>query len=125
MKDVIKKFNDISIDFLSQTSKIVGMKYLLKFTLVTKINSVYAIDIFIRRILPHKEQINMRDEQFFLEKTNDAEFNQYMNDITGIKTIYHTLDDKSKENIWEILLALVYLAEERHNQINKKAHAYN
>ncbi len=125
MNDVIKKFNDISIDFLSQTSKIVGMKYLLKFTLVTKINSVYAIDIFIRRILPHKEQINMRDEQFFLEKTNDAEFNQYMNDITGIKTIYHTLDDKSKENIWEILLALVYLAEERQKHINNKMKAYN
>ncbi len=125
MNEIIKKFNDISIDFLSQTSKIVGTKYLFKFKFVTKINSVYAIDIFIRRILPHKEQIHTRDEQFFLDKTNDNELNQYMNDISGIKTIYHTLDDKSKENIWEILLALVYLAEERHNQINKKAHAYN
>ncbi len=125
MNEIIKKFNDISIDFLSQTSKIVGMKYLLKFKFVTKINSVYAIDIFIRRILPHKDQIHIRDEQFFLEKTNDNEFNEYMNDITGIKTIYHTLDDKSKENIWEILLALVYLAEERHKYINNKSKAYN
>ncbi len=124
MNEIIKKFNDISIDFLSQTSKIVGTKYLFKFKLVTKINSVYAIDIFIRRILPHKEQIHTRDEQFFLEKTNDAEFNAYMNDITGIKTIYHTLDNNSKENIWEILLALVYLAEERHKHINKKVYAH-
>ncbi len=124
MNEIIKKFNDISIDFLSQTSKIVGTKYLFKFKLVTKINSVYAIDIFIRRILPHKEQIHTRDEMFFLEKTNDTEFNEYMNDITGIKTIYHTLDNKSKENIWEILLALVYLAEERYKQINKKVYAH-
>jgi hypothetical protein len=125
MNEIIKKFNDISIDFLAQTSKIVGMKYLLKFKFVTKINSVYAIDIFIRRILPHKDQIHTRDEQFFLEKADDNEFNEYMNDITGIKTIYHTLDDKSKENIWEILLALVYLAEERQKYINNKSKAYN
>ncbi len=124
MNEIIKKFNDISIDFLSQTSKLVGTKYLFKFKFVTKINSVYAIDIFIRRILPHKEQIHTRDEQFFLEKTNDTEFNSYMNDITGIKTIYHTLDNNSKENIWEILLALVYLAEERYKQINKKVYAH-
>ena len=125
MNEIIKKFNDISIDFLSQTSKIVWTKYLFKFKFVTKINSVYAIDIFIRRILPHKEQIHDRDDTFFLEKTNDKEFNEYMNDISGIKTIYHTLDDKSKENIWEILLALVYLAEERHKHINNKSKAYN
>ena len=125
MNEIIKKFNTISIDFLSQTSKLVGTKYVFKFKFVTKFNSAYAIDIFIRRILPHKERIQIRDEMFFLEKSNDEEFNQYMNDITGIKTIYHTLDDKSKENIWDILLALLYLAEERHKHMNKKNVANN
>ncbi len=124
MNEIIKKFNDISIDFLSQTSKLVGTKYVFKFKFVTKVNSAYAIDIFVRRVLPHKEQIHTRNEDFFLEKTNDSEFNEYMNDISGIKTIYHTLDDKSKENIWDILLALLYLAEERHKfMTNKKAYA--
>ena len=120
MNDIINKFNEISIDFLSQTSKLVGTKYLFKYKLVTRINSVYAIDIFIKRILPHKEQIHARDENFFLEKSNDSEFNEYMNDITGIKTIYFTLDVQSKQSIWEILTALVYLAEQRHNHINLK-----
>ena len=120
MNEIIKKFNEISIDFLTQTSKIVGTKYLFKFKLVTTVNSVYAIDVFIRRILPHKNQIHTRDEQFFLEKSNDDEFNEYINDITGIKSIYYTLDDESKKSIWEILSALLYLAEERHSQINNK-----
>ncbi len=122
MNEIIKKFNDISVDFLTQTSKLVGTKYVFKFKFVTKVNSAYAIDIFVRRILPHKDQIHSRNEDFFLDKTNDAEFNEYMNDITGIKSIYHTLDDNSKESIWDILLALVYLAEERHKYMsNKKA----
>ncbi len=120
MKEIIKKFNDISVDFLAQTSKLVGNKYLMKFKLVSSVNSTYAIDIFIRRILPHKNRIHTRDEEFFLEKSEDAEFNTYMNDITGIKQIYHTLDNESKENIWDILLALVFLAEERFNRMNQK-----
>lgn len=119
MNNIIKKFNEISIDFLSQTSKLVGSKYLFKYKIVTTLNSVYAIDIFIRRILPHKHQIYSKDEEFFLEKSNDNEYNEYLNDITGIKQIYHTLDNQSKENIWDILLALVCLAEERHRHINK------
>ena len=32
-----------------------------------------------------------------------------------------SIDDKSKENIWDILLALLYLAEERHKHINSSS----
>ena len=45
--------------------------------------------------------------------------------IIGIKKIYHTLDYESKNNIWEIVLALVYLAEERCILINNKSQLMN
>ena len=111
MNNIIKEFNDISIDFLTQTSSIVGLTYLYKFKLMTRVNSIFAIDLFIEKVLPFKHKIIERDESFFLNKNID----NYMDDVIGIKQIYHTLDKQSKENIWDIILALVYLAEERHS----------
>jgi hypothetical protein len=118
MNDIIKEFNKISIDFLNQTSALTGPSYLYKFKLLTKVNSIFAIDMFIQKVLPFKNKILDRDESFFM--TNDFESNSdYIGDIIGIKNIYHTLDQSSKENIWEIILALVYLAEERYIYQNK------
>ena len=113
MNNIIKEFNEISIDFLTQTSYLVGSSYLYKFKLMTRFNSIFAIDLFIQRVLPFKHKIIERDESFFLTKNIDND-NDYMDDVIGIKQIYHTLDKQSKENIWDIVLALVYLAEERY-----------
>jgi len=119
MNNIIKEFNDISLDFLSQTSALVGYSYYYKFKLMTKVNCLFAIDLFIQKVLPYKQQIMSKDETYFINKSTDM--TDYMDDIIGIKQIYHTLDDKSKENIWEILLALVYLAEERYIINNKRS----
>ena len=89
-----------------------------KFKLMTKVNSIFAIDLFIQRVLPFKKRILNRDETYFLNKSVD---NNYMDDVIGIKQIYHTLDNESKDNIWEIVLALVYLAEERFIMQNNKS----
>jgi hypothetical protein len=108
MKTIIKNFNEISIDFLTQTSHLVGTSHLYKFKLVSKLNSTFAIDLFIDRVVPFKYQIIERDELFFL--------NKHLDDIIGINQIFHTLDENSKDNIWGIILALVVLAEERYNK---------
>ena len=112
MNNIIKEFNDISIDFLTQTSSLICSTYLYKFKLMTRFNSMFAIDLFIERVLPFKNKIVQKDETFFLNKNLDTD--DYMDDVIGIKQIYHTLDKQSKENIWDIVLALVYLAEERY-----------
>ncbi len=123
MNEIIKQFNEISIDFLTQTSEIVGSSYLYKFKLMTKVNSIFAIDLFIQRVIPHRTKILERDETFFMNRTMDSDdpYADYMDDIIGIKKIYHTLDTDSKNNIWEIILALLYLAEERVS-LNKNKH---
>jgi hypothetical protein len=117
MNNIIKQFNEISIDFLTQTSALVGSSYLYKYKLMTKVNSIFAIDLFIQNVLPFKSKILNRDESFFINKSID---NNYMDDVIGIKQIYHTLDEQSKDNIWEIVLALVYLSEERYIMINNR-----
>jgi hypothetical protein len=111
MNNIINQFNEISIDFLTETSALVGSSYLYKFKLMTRFNSIFAIDMFIQKVLPFKHKIIERDETYFM---NEDINNNYMDDIIGIKKIYHTLDSQSKENIWDTILALVYLAEERY-----------
>jgi hypothetical protein len=115
MNNIVKEFNKISIDFLEQTSQIAGKKYLCKFKFITGINNMYAIDRFIKNVLPYREYINTRDESFFLNKNVDSEFAE---DIVWIKEAYFKLDDVSKENIWNIVTALVLLAEERQKLTN-------
>ncbi len=110
MNNIVKEFNKISIDFLEQTSQIAGRKYLNKFKFITGINNMYAIDRFIKNVLPYKDYINARDEHFFLNKNVD---NEFMEDIIWIKETYFTLDEISRENVWNIVTALVLLAEER------------
>lgn len=116
MNQIITKFNEISIDFLNQTAPLTGYTYLYKFKMLTKFNTIYAIDMFIQNVLPYKHKIMARDETFFLNKSIET---SYINDIIGIKQIYHTLDKQSKNNIWDIITALLYLAEERFIYINK------
>ncbi len=116
MNNIVKEFNKISIDFLEQTSQIAGKNYLSKFKFITGINNMYAIDRFIKNVLPYKDYINAKDEQFFLHKNIDSEFTE---DIAWIKEAYFTLDDISKDNIWNIVTALVLLAEERLKLKNK------
>jgi hypothetical protein len=115
MNDIIKKFNEISIDFLTQTTNLVGKTYLYKYKLMHKVNKIYAIDMFIQKILPFKNKILDKDETFFINKDIDSDYSNYMEDFICMKEIYNKMDKESKENIWDIVLALVFLAEERYN----------
>ena len=110
MNNIVKEFNRVSLDFLEQTSQIAGKKYLNKFKFITGINNMYAIDRFIKNVLPFKNYIIEKNEEFFLNKNVDSEFAE---DIAWIKETYFSLDDVSKDNVWNIVIALVLLAEER------------
>ncbi len=112
MKHIIKKFNDISINLLEQTSSLTGNSYMNKFKLLIKVNCTMPIDTFIQHILPHKEKIITKNEEFFIIKSQET---IYFNEILGLTEIYYKLDEDSRNGIWDIMLALMYLAEERHN----------
>jgi hypothetical protein len=115
MNNIIKRFNDISIDFLTQTAQFTGYKYLFKYKFIIQFNSIVPINKFIENVLPFKQHIHDKNELFFFNKNiNEPKYTNYLDDIIGIKHIYHTLDVDTKNNIWDILFVLVYLAEEKH-----------
>jgi hypothetical protein len=117
----IKAFNSIIESFLLQTSNLVGTTYLTYFKKVTKVNSLIAIENGIRFILPHKNKIFNKDESYFTDDsllvnnlnesniTQKFSVDQILSEIFRLKDIYYKLDDKSKENVWNILQALTQL----------------
>ena len=59
-----------------------------------------------------------KDTDFFMN--TDVSNNKYYNDMIDLKGIFSTIDDESKDNIWEILQALLILAETYFNNRNNK-----
>lgn len=113
MSHIVKQFNEISLDFLQQTSSLVGCIYINKFKIMMYFNNIAPIDMFIKKVLPYKHMIVSRDETFFLSADLDT---NYINDIIGMRQIYYKLDADSIDNMWNIITALVYLADERRSQ---------
>ena len=121
INDIIKQFNDISIDFMKQTEKITGTSYIIQFRLMTMLNSIIAIDMYIKNILPYKDYIYNKDERFFINMNINESYMNYFTDILKLKTIFTELDHETKNNIWEYIQALTILAEEKY----KSNYLYN
>jgi len=116
MTNIIKQFNDISIEFMKQTEQITGTSYINQFKLMTRLNSLIAIDMYIKKILPYKYYIYNKDERFFINMDIDNSYMAYFTDIIEIKYIFKKLDKDTKNNIWEYIQALTLLAEEKSNK---------
>ncbi len=115
MTNIIKQFNNIVEDLLNQTTYLIGSKYLYNFKILIQFNSVLPIDKFTSTMLPYKKYIMNKDEKFFM--SSEIEFAGYNNigysDIIDLKQIFTNINEESKENIWEILQALIMLCEDR------------
>jgi hypothetical protein len=114
--NVIKQFNLIVEDLLKQTTYLLGNKYLFNFKTLIQFNAVQPIEKFTIFLYPYKDHIMNKDIDFFIN--SDIEFSGYnninINDIIDLKKIFKNIDDESKDNIWEILQALVLLCEEKY-----------
>ena len=118
MSHIIKEFNTIAEDLLRQTTCFLGTTYLSKFKTVIIFNSSVPINKYISGFLPYKTYIMNKDTEFFMN--TDVSNNKYYNDMIDLKGIFSTIDDESKDNIWEILQALLILAETYYNNRNNK-----
>lgn len=122
----IKIFNSIIESFLLQTTEFVGTTYLNYFRKVIKLNSLIAIENAIVHVLPHRDEILNKKESYFSDEEilsfdmdkvkdiNDGKFSNdtILNEIFRLKDIYYKLDIKSRDNVWDILQALVQLTIE-------------
>jgi len=113
--NVIKQFNSIVLDLLEQTIDLIGTKFLFNFKLMTKINAIAPIEKFTNTILPYKKQIKSRDLAFFINESENINHydNINQNDMIDLKNIFLNIDSESQDNIWDTLIALISLAEER------------
>ena len=127
MVNIVKKFNIIAEDLLRQTAHLIGSTYLTKFKTVILFNSSVPIEKFKLNLLPYKNYIINKDTEFFMNsEINLSETNKkYYNDMIDLKDIFSKIDNESKENIWEILQALIILCEAYLNKhVTTSNHAY-
>jgi len=120
--DIIKNFNSILGDFLKQISPMVGTTYHHYFTKLIQINAIEPIRLFSYYVhnseKPLATYIETRNEEYF-ENTDNHK--KYMNNDTSenalmeiikLKGIYTQLNKESKDNLWDILQALLQLSKE-------------
>lgn len=112
----IKQFNDILDSFLIQISPLVGTSYHFHFQQLVKVNSLLALEQFLVHALPMRDKILNRDESYFTNNDNyKGQFGgnaSVLDEIIRLQGIYTKLDDKSKDNVWDIFQALLVLSEE-------------
>jgi hypothetical protein len=120
--DTIKNFNSILGDFLQQISPIIGTTYHVYFTRLIKINAGEPIRIFSYYVYnsdkPLATYIETRNESYF---DNTDNHKKYMDKVTSenalmqiikLQGIYSQLNKESKDNLWDILQALLQLSKE-------------
>jgi hypothetical protein len=124
-KDIVVKFNNITRDLLSDMKHIIGSNYTNKFNLITMMNSTLPISKFKLNVLKYKKYIFDKNPDYFENESiiideinkndeliDDKEY--YLNEYYNLKNIYFNIDNKSKENFWDILKVLVFLCENYH-----------
>ena len=131
----ITDFNNILSSFLVQISGSIGTTYSSHFEKITSYNATLPIEQFLIYALPYRDHILNRDELYFDQKSNTdnddivatvtSQINEHgdvinltsnnmnvLDEILRLKTIYYSLDEQSKHNLWDILQAMLHLSEE-------------
>ena len=120
--DKIKTFNMIIEDFLKQTTPIVGTTYYYYFKKLIKANATLPINYASSHLLKYKDKILTKDTSYFSDEQNYSEQlnklenkysgNDIMYEILRLKEIYYKLNESSRDNVWDILQALLQLTIE-------------
>lgn len=114
--------------FLEQTEKLI--EYLLKelpddvnikmfnekYYLIKKTNSAMIINAFIKFVLPQKDKIFSRDEEYFMngggqEKLKQDKYKDKYQYSLDLKENWKNLSEEQKEIIWKYFKILIILAE--------------
>lgn len=116
--EIIIKFNKIVEKLLIDTSSYLGNSYLKKFKFIITFNKKMPINRFCTYCLKYKEQILSRNPDYFLnyelyvnETSNLDDKDFYLNEVLNLTEIYMKADEDSRNNLWDIMTALIFLAE--------------
>jgi hypothetical protein len=114
----IKDFNQLLECLIQQVTPMTGNNYHFLFTKLIKINALLPIQTFHEYAHSWKKQIEKRDETFFLDENTAksvAKDGEDLSEVFKLTGIWKTLDDDSKNNLWEIFNGLLILSEQYHD----------
>lgn len=133
MANNIKEFNNQLEDFLDYIilicpadDKLVKnkmCKYKTLFSTTKKINKTLVIDNFILNLLCYEEQINSRDENFFVKFDIDGNIkdnDKLVFQLTQLKKIWHKISEEDKQKVFDYLIVITYWARQYFNYKFKK-----
>lgn len=115
--NVISQFNEILSSFLIQIVPIVGSTYHNNIQKIVKYNNALPIENFLYYAITYRDKILARDESYFCDDqvivaTMEIERDDKLDEVFQLKNIYIHLDQVSKDNVWDILQALLILGED-------------
>ena len=121
--EIIKNFNCIVCEFLEQLSPVISSNYYNSFSILIKINSQEPIKQFINYVHNSEnslvEYIKTRNTIYFenidniIKDINNIENSKIiLSEIIKLHDIYLKLNKESKDNVWDILQALLQLSNE-------------
>lgn len=111
---IVKDFNSLLEALIQQIAPLTGNSYHFLFKNLIKANALLPIQTFNQFALEWKTHIETKDESFFLKEeivkstTDDTNVLQQIFQLQGV---WKNLDNNSKENLWEMLGALLMLGE--------------
>ena len=121
---IIKNFNSIVQNLLDQVSPIIGSQYSGYFKKLIKVNSLLPVQNFVLHGIPHESKILNKDSDYFLDENvynnevekhtrvvNEDKTDYYLMEILNLKAIYLKTDKESRENLWDIVTALLLLSK--------------
>ena len=124
-KEIVNKFNKITGQLLNDMKDIIGGTYSQKFNLLIRVNSTFPINKFKINVMKFKPFILEKNPEYFSneniilnEINSDPAYiehkDYYMNEYYYLRNIYYRIDNKSRDNFWDILRVLVFLCESYH-----------
>lgn len=117
---LIRKFNEIISNLLKQVSPLIGTKYSGYFDKLIKVNSLLPIKNFLVHAIPHEKKIIERDPDYFMnenvykteaKKKWGQNVDWYLNEILNLKTVYLSVDDTSRDNLWDTVYVLLMMCK--------------
>lgn len=113
----IESFNKIILDFIGELKKIFPNE--TKFAIYEKVcdkqlqkNKIFLIDSFILHILPHKEQIDAGDDEYFMSKDMDGVDDKTVKHLLNFKDLWTKLSDSNRVCVKEYMKILCEISAE-------------
>jgi|688.fasta_scaffold224824_2 hypothetical protein len=87
-----------------------------KFWIAKKANSGKIINAFVKFVLPHKEKIFNKNDEYFLngggqESLKEEKYKDFYQYSVNLKNSWNTLNEEQKDIIWKYFKILIILSE--------------